>query len=278
MIRTMTTATNTLNQLQNQLDIIGNNLANVSTHGYKSSDASFREMLVQQFNNDKADTAPRQSPLGIRYGSGAVLGQAQMNWKAGSLQMTGRELDFALTTPKQYFNVIVPDGEGEKTVYTRQGNFYVSPIENGQVMLVNGDGFPVADSAGSPVTFSGDVKNYTVKPGGVLELTHSNGTAETVELAVTVMERPNLMSRLSSTTFGLPENLADLGVTKQDVLTELQGSARNGIGLENQALEASNVNYQKEMTDLIGIQRSYQFNARAVTLADQMLGLINGIR
>ncbi|NYF23512.1 flagellar hook-basal body protein [Sporosarcina sp. JAI121] len=278
MIRTMTTATNTLNQLQNQLDIIGNNLANVSTHGYKSSDASFREMLVQQFNNDKADTSPRQSPLGIRYGSGAILGQAQMNWKAGSLQMTGRELDFALTTPKQYFNVIVPDGEGEKTVYTRQGNFYVSPIENGQVMLVNGDGFPVADSAGSPVTFSGDVKNYTVKPGGVLELTHSNGTAETVELAVTVMERPNLMSRLSSTTFGLPENLADLGVTEQDVLTELQGAARNGIGLENQALEASNVNYQKEMTDLIGIQRSYQFNARAVTLADQMLGLINGIR
>jgi len=48
--------------------------------------------------------------------------------------------------------------------------------------------------------------------------------------------------------------------------------------LQNQALEASNVNYEKEMTDLISVQRSYQFNARTVTLADQMLGLINGIR
>lgn len=278
MIRTMTTATNTLSQLQNQIDIIGNNLANVSTHGFKSSDASFREMLVQQFNNDKADTAQRQSPNGIRYGSGAMLGQSQMNWKAGSLQMTGRELDFALTTPKQYFNILMPDGGGEQTVYTRQGNFYVSPIANGQVMLVNAEGYPVANSAGLPVTFSDDVKNYTVKPGGVLELTHSNGTSESVELAVTVMERPNLMTRLSGTNFGLPENLADLGVTKTDVLTELQGAARSGIGMESQALEASNVNYQKEMTDLIGIQRSYQFNARAVTLADQMLGLINGIR
>ncbi len=278
MIRTMTTATNTLSQLQSQMDIIGNNLANISTHGYKASDAKFQEMLVQQFNNDKADTAPRQSPLGIRYGSGAVLGQSQMNWKAGSLQMTGRELDFALTTPKQYFNVLMPDGGGEQTVYTRQGNFYVSPVANGQVMLVNGEGYPVANSAGLPITFSDNVKNYTVKPGGNLQLTNADGTTQTIELAVTVMERPNLMQRLSATNFALPENLADLGVTQQQVLTELQGAARNVIGLEGQALEASNVNSQKEMTDLISVQRNYQFNARAVTLADQMLGLINGIR
>ncbi|MBO0601153.1 flagellar hook-basal body protein [Sporosarcina sp. E16_3] len=278
MIRTMTTATNTLSQLQSQMDIIGNNLANISTHGYKASDAKFQEMLVQQFNNDKADTAPRQSPIGIRYGSGAVLGQSQMNWKAGSLQMTGRELDFALTTPKQYFNVLMPDGGGEQTVYTRQGNFYVSPVANGQVMLVNGDGYPVANSAGLPVTFSDNVKNYTVKSGGNLQLTNADGTTQTIELAVTVMERPNLMQRLSATNFALPENLADLGVTQQQVLTELQGAARNVIGMEGQALEASNVNSQKEMTDLISVQRNYQFNARAVTLADQMLGLINGIR
>lgn len=278
MIRTMTTATNTLSQLQSQMDIIGNNLANISTNGYKASDAKFQEMLYQQFNNDKADTAPRQSPTGIRYGSGAVLGQSQMNWKAGSLQMTGRELDFALTTPKQYFNVLMPDGGGEQTVYTRQGNFYVSPVANGQVMLVNGDGYPVANSAGLPITFSDNVTNYTVNPGGNLQLTNADGTTQTIELAVTVMERPNLMQRLSGTNFALPENLADLGVTQQQVLTELQGPARNVIGLEGQALEASNVNSQKEMTDLISVQRNYQFNARAVTLADQMLGLINGIR
>ena len=103
MIRTMTTATNTLNQLQSQLDIIGNNLANSSTHGYKSSDAKFQEMLYQQFNNDKADTAPRQSPLGIRYGSGAVLGQAQMNWKVGSLQTDGPRTRFCIDDTKTIF-------------------------------------------------------------------------------------------------------------------------------------------------------------------------------
>lgn len=278
MIRTMSTATNTLNQLQIQMDRIGNNLANTGTHGYKAEQANFHELLYQQFNNDKADTAPRQSPLGIRYGAGAVMGASQMNWKVGSLQTTGRELDFALTEPKQYFNILAPGEGGEQTVYTRQGNFYISPVDNGQVMLVTGDGYPVADSAGLPITFSDDAANYAVKPGGILEVTLTDGTVETVEMGITVMERPNLMTKLSATNFGIPANLADLGVTQQDILTELQGAARNTIGMEGQALEASNVNTQKEMTDLIAVQRSYQFNARAVTLADQMLGLINGIR
>ena len=58
----------------------------------------------------------------------------------------------------------------------------------------------------------------------------------------------------------------------------MNGANRNRISMENQKLEASNVNYEKEMTDLINVQRSYQFNARTVTLADQMLGLINNIR
>lgn len=278
MLRTMTTATNTLNQLQQQLDLIGNNLSNSATHGYKSSDAKFHELLYQQFNNDKADTAPRQSPLGIRYGSGAVLGQAQMNWKVGSLQTTDRQLDFALTEPKQYFNLIMPGEDGEQTVYTRQGNFYISPVANGQAMLVNSDGYPVANSAGLPITFADDVTNYGVDANGMLELTHTNGTVERVELGVTVMQRPNLMQRLSATNFGVPENLVDLGVTQQEILTNLLGASRNEVSISNGMLEASNVNYEKEMTDLITVQRSYQFNARTVTLADQMLGLINGIR
>ena len=278
MIRSMTTAVNTMNQLQSQFDIIGNNLANSATNGYKSSGANFHELLYQQFNNDKADTAQRQSPAGIRYGVGAMLAPAKMNWTVGSLQMTGRELDFALTEPKQYFNVIMPGEDGEQTVYTRSGNFYVSPVEGGDLMLVNGDGYPIANSTGQPITFSDDVQTYNMRPGGVLEVIHNDGAVQQIEMGVTTLERPNVMSRLSSTLFGLPDNLADLGVTAGDILTEMNGANRSRIGMENQKLEASNVNYEKEMTDLINVQRSYQFNARTVTLADQMLGLINNIR
>lgn len=278
MIRSMSTAVNTMNQLQHQIDNIGNNLANAATNGYKTNETNFQEMLYQQFNNDKADTAERQSPAGIRYGVGAMLGSAHMNWKVGFLQMTGRDLDFALTEPKQYFNIIMPTENGEQTVYTRAGNFYISPVAGGNVMLVNGEGYPVADSAGQPITFADNAKGYNMLPGGVLEVTQNDGTTDRIQMGVTTLERPNLMTRLSSTDFALPTNLADLGVTAADVLTEMNGAERNRIGMENQKLEASNVNYEKEMTDLINVQRSYQFNARTVTLADQMLGLINSIR
>lgn len=278
MIRTMITATNTMNQLQHQFDIIGNNLANSSTHGFKSSQASFQEMLYEQFTNDKADRAPRQSPAGIRYGTGAKIAQTQMNWKLGSMQETERQLDFALTTPKQYFNVIMPTENGEETVYTRQGSFYIAPIEGGQLMLVNDDGNPIANAQGLPIIFNDDVASYSVQPGGVLEVTSNDGVVNRIDLGITVIERPNLMERLSGTYIGLPRNMADLGITEAEILTNLQGPDRNTIGLQNGALETSNVNYEKEMTDLINVQRNYQFNARAVTLADQMLGLINGIR
>ena len=76
----------------------------------------------------------------------------------------------------------------------------------------------------------------------------------------------------------LPNNFQELGYAEGDVLTQLQGLNRNEVSMQIGTLEASNVDVSKEMTDLIATQRSYQFNSRAITIADQMLGLINGIR
>ena len=100
MLRTMITATNTMSQLQSQLDIIGNNLSNTGTHGYKTKDVKFQELLYQQFNNDKLDTVERQSPTGIRYGVGASLAQTQMNWKQGSLAIYRTRLRFCFSRTK----------------------------------------------------------------------------------------------------------------------------------------------------------------------------------
>ncbi|QFF97951.1 flagellar hook-basal body protein [Psychrobacillus glaciei] len=279
MLRTMITATNTMSQLQSQLDIIGNNLANSNTNGYKAKDVKFQELLYQQFNNDKLDKVERQSPTGIRYGVGASLAQTTMNWKQGSLQSTGRDLDFAFQEPKQYFNILMPDGEnGQQTAYTRQGSFYVSPMENGSLMLVTGEGYPVADSAGQAITIPDNVSSFSVNEAGILTATYPDGSTVKKELAVSVLQKPQLMEHLSGTYIKLPTNLAELGVNEQDVMMNLQGADRGDIAVANQLLEMSNVDISKEMTELMTAQRSYQFNARSITLADQMMGLINGIR
>ena len=276
MLRTMITGTNTLNQLQQQIDTISNNLANVNTAGYKAKEAQFSELLYQQFNNEKLDQAQRQSPAGIRYGVGAKISQIQTNHTQGNIQQTNRDLDLAFTKEKQYFNILMPNGENDTNlVYSRQGNFYVSPVENGQVMLVNGDGYAVADSTGNAIFFPTEFQNFSLTEDGILGVNYPNGETLTVELGVTELQKPQAMEHISDTYIGIPENLAELGDV---ILIDLQGAARAEIGIQNGTLEQSNVDTAKEMTDLITAQRSYQFQSRAITLADQMLGLINGIR
>lgn len=277
----MTTATNTLNQIQTKIDTISNNIANTNTVGYKAKEARFSELLYQQFNNDKLDPTIRQSPVGIRYGVGAKIGQIQTNNKQGNLQTTDRDLDFAFTKENQYFNILKPDGEnGTNMVYTRQGNFYVTPIDGGQVMLVNGDGYPVADSNGNPISFPDNAKNFSISEGGgELGVNYPDGSSLTFELGITTVQKPQLMEHIGSGSYiDLPANFAELGYAEAEILTNMQGVNRVEIGLTSGKLEMSNVDLSKEMTDLIQAQRSYQFNARAVTIADQMLGLINGIR
>ena len=278
MLRTMITATNTLSQIQNQLDTISTNIANSNTHGYKAQKANFTEMLYQQFNNDEYDKTVRDTPVGIRYGVGAQIGQIQSNQNQGSIQMTDRDLDFALTTKNQYFNVLMQNDAGEtRTAYTRNGSFYVTPTQPGIVTLVNSDGYQVADANGQAITFPDNATQFTMDSDGTLVVNYENGQPQRFQLAITSLQKPQVMENLQGTYIGLPENLNELGYTEADILTNLQGANRQ-VGIQKGALEMSNVDLSQEMTNLIQAQRSYQFNTRAVTIADQMLGLINGIR
>lgn len=275
MLRTMITATNTLSQTQQQLDNISQNIANSNTHGYKAKQAQFSELMYQQFNNDRFDKTIRQSPVGIRYGVGAKIGQIQSNEAQGSLQRTDRDLDFSLTKENHYFNVQTPNGE---TAYTRNGAFYVTPTEPGIVMLVNSDGFPVVDSNGARITFPDDATGFTMGSDGTLNVNYTDGM-QSFELAITNILKPQAMqSGPGGTYIQAPDNLEALNYTEADLFVNLQGVNRGQVGIQAGALEMSNVDLSKEMSDLIAAQRSYQFNTRAVTIADQMLGLINGIR
>ena len=274
----MVTATNTLTQLQKQLDTVSNNMANSATNGYKAQQANFSELMYQQFNNDKLDRTVRQSPVGIRYGVGAHISQIQSVQTQGSIQQTGRDLDVAFTKENQYLNILMPEGDTTQLVYSRQGNLYVSPMENGTVMLVNAQGHAVADANGNPIVLADDVESFGVSNTGTLNVTFSTGQPMQIDLGITQLQKPQVMENLGNTYIGLPDNLDELGFAQQDILVNLEGGARANVSIMNGALEGSNVDLSKEMTNLIAAQRSYQFNSRAITIADQMLGLINGIR
>ncbi|MEL3970692.1 flagellar hook-basal body protein [Rossellomorea oryzaecorticis] len=280
MNRTMITATNTLGQLQKQMDMIGQNLSNAETSGYKRREATFSELMVQNVRNQGRTDMEigRLTPLGIRAGTGAKLSQAQLILSQGSLKSTGRSLDLALTSDRQFFKVLSQDGDTNAVRYTRDGAFFVSPMGNGESMLVNGNGHPVLDENDNFITFSEEASNFELGDNGVLTISAPNGEESQVDLGIVSIEKPQFLSQYGSNLVGLPENFDQLGVGEDEVLTNLTGGARTGISMVQNSLESSNVDIGKEMTDMLNVQRSYQFQSRSISLADQMMGLVNGIR
>jgi flagellar basal-body rod protein FlgG len=275
MNSTMITATNTLSQLQKQMDIISNNLANLDTTGYKSKQATFTDLLFNQINNQSNANSEigRLTPMGIRQGVGAKLGQVQINMEQGALKPTGRELDTALQKEGQYYKVLVQKDNTSTVQYTRDGAFYLTPVAQNEVMLVTSDGYPVLDENSQQITFSGDASKYTIDPNGRLDVTMTNGTRSSFNLGVIQVNKPQFLEQKGGNLVGLPDNVPGV-----DVFTDLTGQERQQISIGQRMLEQSNVDMSKEMTNLISVQRAYQFQAKSVTMADQMMGLINGIR
>lgn len=275
MNTTMITATNTMSELQKQLDIIGNNMANIDTTGYKSKDATFTDLLVQQINNQPNANleAGRLTPNGIRQGSGAKIGQVQMDMSQGTINSTGRDLDSAFQKEGQYYKVLVQNGNTNSVQYTRDGNFSFSPVAANEVMLVTKEGYPVLDENNNPITVNGTPSKIAISQNGTMGVTTTNGRTQAFNLGVIQVNNPAAFVQEGNNMIGLPANTA-----AGNAFTNMTGAQRNQISIQQGALEQSNVDMSKEMTKLINMQRSYQFQSRAVSMADQMMGLTNGIR
>lgn len=278
----MFTATNTLSQLQKQMDMISNNMANIDTAGYKRREASFTDLLVQEYRNqpnNALEPQNRMTPFNIRQGNGARLGQIQMNLTQGNIKTTDRPLDTAFTAEGQFYRAMVQNEDGSSAMrLTRNGALYLSPLSDNESMLVNSDGHAILDENNQPITITGNVKNFNINKSGLLTAEMYNGTSQEVNLGVVLINKPQFLEQKGANLLGLPDNLAELGITEEEVMMNLTGPLRNQIAIQQGVLEQSNVDMSKEMTDLINVQRSYQFHSKSITLADQMLGLVNGIR
>ncbi|MGM7681992.1 flagellar hook-basal body protein [Cytobacillus sp. Hm23] len=281
MNRSILAAANTMGQLQQKLDTIGHNLANVNTVGYKRREASFTELLYQEFNNQPKDDQEvgRLTPDGIRLGTGSKLGQTSIVLSQGSLKETNRPLDIAFTKEGQFLRVSVEENGNETINYTRNGALYLSPLSEGsnESVLVTSDGYPVLDSLGNAINIENDFQDISINENGTMNVTKNDGEEQIYNLSVVEIHRPQLLQSIGDNLLGLP-NLQQLNLGEDEVLTYLTDELQETVSLKQGALEQSNVNLSKEMTDMLTTQRTYQFNAKSISIADQMMGLVNGIR
>ncbi|GGH70952.1 flagellar hook-basal body complex protein FlhP [Compostibacillus humi] len=276
MSRSMIQAAVTMGQLQQKLDTIGHNLANSQTTGYKSRQAEFSSLLFQQIENlnHPANGTGRLTPDGIRIGSGARLGAINSNMNAGNIVTTDRMLDTALLRENYFYQIQVTENNVTEIRYTRDGAFYLSPInDNGDLMLVTKDGHPVLGANG-PIVIEPGFDSIQIQNNGQIIVSRNGQTETAGSLAVVEVTRPRILEAAGNNMFRLPD-LAALGYAFGEIV---QAPANIDGMLKSGALEQSNVDIAEQMSELILTQRSYQFNARTISTSDQMMGLINQLR
>lgn len=254
MIRSLWISKTGLDAQQTQMDVISNNLANVSTTGFKGSRAVFEDLLYQTIRQPGgASSQQTQLPTGLQLGTGTQLVATERIHTQGNLQKTDDARNVAIDGDG-FFQVLMPDGT---TAYTRDGTFKT----NDQGQLTNASGFPI-DPA---ITIPPDATSMTISPDGIVSVTTAGNPLSvqigSIQLA-TFINPGGLESRgdnlyMETTASGAP-------------VTNTPGS--NGSGtLKQNYLETSNVNVVEELVNMIQTQRAYEMNSKAITTSDQML-------
>lgn len=266
----------TMKQLQNKLDVVSHNMANLETTGYKSRNAQFTSLLTQQINNfsdEEANALGRITPHGIRLGSGAKLGQINMNLSLGTVKETGRGLDLALLEDNHLLQVDVTNNGVTERRFTRDGTLYLNEMGNGQVMLSNGQGHPIVGQNG-PIILDDGMEDVSISSNGLIQVTRNGQTTAEGQLSIVQAIRPQFLEATGNNQFRLP----DVTAAAYNAGDIIQDVAFGDVALQTGALETSNVNMATQMTEMMETQRAYQFNARTISMHDQMRGLVNQLR
>ncbi len=260
MIRALWVARTGLDAQQTHLDVISNNLANVSTNGFKRARAVFEDLLYQTIRQPGAQSSQTtQIPSGLQIGTGVRPVASERIQTQGNLQQTGNSLDMAIQG-SGFFQVQLPDGT---TAYTRDGSFQ----RDSQGQLVTSSGYVVQPA----ITIPADALSITVGKDGTVSVTQPGQTASTQIGTIQVANFVNPGGLLST-----GENL--FLETSSSGAPTVSTPGTNGTGVINQNyVETSNVNVAEELVSMIEAQRAYELNSRVVTTADQMLSKLTNL-
>ncbi|SES80283.1 flagellar basal-body rod protein FlgG [Thorsellia anophelis] len=255
MMKSLWIAKTGLNAQQMNMDVIANNLANVSTNGYKHQRAVFEDLLYQTIRQPGAQSSEQTTiPSGLQIGTGTRPVATQRIHTQGNLSLTENSKDVAISG-KGFFSVQMPDGT---IAYTRDGAFQKDG-QSGQ--LVTASGFPIQPA----ITIPDDAISITVGRDG------------TVSVSLAGQAQPQQVGQITLTTFVSETGLESIG---ENLYLETASSGApnesapglNGAGVLYQGyVETSNVNVAEELVTMIQTQRAYEINSKAVSTSDQML-------
>jgi len=254
MLSSLWIAKTGLDAQQTRMDVISNNLANANTTGFKSSRASFQDLMYQNRAQPGAQTTEQTvSPTGLMVGTGVRVVGTEKLFTQGDTSQTGNSMDVAIQG-RGFLQVSMPDGS---IAYTRDGSLHSDA--NGQ--LVTSDGYPLEPA----ITLPANIQSLTIGADGTVSAT-TNGSSTAVQIGT--LQLADFVNPA-----GLQAQGSNLYLETASSGTPQTGQpGLNGMGtLMQGALESSNVNVVEEMVNMIETQRTYEMNSKAISSTDQML-------
>jgi flagellar basal-body rod protein FlgG len=243
------------------IDVIANNIANVTTTGFKRSRAEFQDLLYETMRPPGSSSSENtQVPTGIQIGHGTRPVAVSKNFSEGELQMTKNELDLAIEGDG-FFQITQPNGD---TAYTRAGSFKLD--KEGRV--VNPDGFLLEPA----ITIPTDAISVSVGMDGTVSVLQAGNTT------------PREIGTIQLARFVNPAGLQSIG---KNLYLPTDASGQEIAGTAGTAnfgtiaqgfLEMSNVSVVDEMVNMITAQRAYETNSKVVQTSDDMLQLANNLK
>lgn len=247
---------------QLNVETISNNIANMTTTGFKRQRAEFQDLLYQNLRRvgSASSDAGTIVPAGVQVGAGVKAAAVYRINEQGGINPTGNVLDVAING-EGFFQVELPNGE---TAYTRAGSFQLNP----EGTIVTADGYTVQPG----IVIPQNAVDISINPSGEV-LVKLDGQVE-----------PQNVGQLQLAVFPNPVGLEAIG---DNLLLETPASGQAlagnpgepGVGrVIQQALETSNVNIVSEITSLITAQRAYEMNSRVISTSDQMMQSVTNLR
>ncbi|MGD9677121.1 MAG: flagellar hook-basal body complex protein [Vulcanibacillus sp.] len=264
MLRSLYSGISGMSSFQIKLDVIGNNIANVNTTGFKADRVTFSDILSQKLSGI---TVPEEGERGgenpQQVGLGTTIASIDTLHTPGSSQTTNVPTDLSIEGDG-YF-AVAPSGDGEVIYLTRAGNFNRDATGN----LVTSQGFLVLGVGGEPINIPAEVTAYDISADGNIISLNADGTTEIIsQIGLVKVQNPAGLEKVGSSMYRMTLNAnidGELEVVEARNIEYGTGSIISG------RLEMSNVDLTSELTEMIIAQRGFQANSKIITTSDQIL-------
>ncbi len=258
MLRALSTAATGMQAQEMKLDQIAADMANMNTTGYKRGRTEFQDLIYQNLKEPGGQPGQVQTPVGIQVGNGTRVSAQYSQHELGPAKITNNIFDLMING-EGFFSVQLPNGQ---VAYSRDGSFKM----DSQGRLTTSGGYPMVPGIQIPNNTSG----VTITATGEVRVMDTQGQEQTIgQIQIASFLNPSAMMKIG-------ENLWRPTPSAGNITQGIPGE--NGLGaLQQGALEASNVKPTESIMDMITTQRTYETNAKVMTVGDQMWSSANGI-